>query len=493
MPQSLLHWLPDGALTPGGVTEEARPFLGALLNAAGCGVALLDRELRPVLVNAALASLSGLEPRAHVGRPLGELWPQVAPMLSPLLARALSGEDVVEAPVSGTLSSSAGERHLRVGMSPALHEGTLAGVVLWMRDETERVREERRLREREAHLRGLADVACDGYFLHDNGLILDANRALAQLLGHTSPSEVIGRDLRDWVAPESRPTVMAAVGRGVETPYEVVCIRRDGVRVPVEVLGRYVTWEGRQVRLAGVWDISSRKAAEERAARTEHFRDQLLGVMGTDLRTPLQAIQLGTGTLQRLGGLEESQRRVVGHMAQSARRMERMIHELLDFTRERLAGGLVVRPEPGVLDPVVTRVVEERRQAHPGRTIDLEMEGDLRGTWDAPRLAQLADNLLGSVLQHGPEDAPVSLRLSGMVGGVTLSVLNDGLVVPAEEHAALFEPFRRGRPTSPDGLGLGLYIARQIALAHGGRLTVESRASGGVRFIVWLPREACAF
>jgi PAS domain S-box-containing protein len=490
MPQPLLHWLAED--TPStAVPEEARPFLGALLNAAGCGVALLDRQLRPVWVNAALTSLSGQEARAHLGRPLVELWPQVAPLLSPLLAQALAGEEVAEAPVSGTLAPTAGVRHLRVGLSPALKGGKLAGVVLWVRDETAHVLEAQRLREREAHMRGLADVACDGYCLHDNDLILDANRALASLLGHASPSELIGRPFTDWMAVEFRPSVLAAVGRGVETPYEAVCVRRDGTRIPVEVLGRCVTWEGRPVQLAALWDISGRKAAEERAARTEHFRDQLLGVMGTDLRTPLEAIQLGTGSLQRLGGLEEPQRRLVGHLAQAARRMERMIHELLDFTRERLAGGLVVRPEPGVLGPVVTRVVEERRLAHPGRTIHLELEGDLRGTWDGPRLAQLADNLLGNVLQHGPEDVPVSLHLAGTVGGVTLTVVNDGLVVPAEEHAALFEPFRRGRSTHLDGLGLGLYIARQIALAHGGRLTVESRTGGGIRFSVWLPREAC--
>ena len=489
MPQSLLHWLPEGA-SSSAAPEESRPFLGALLNAAGCGVALLDRELRPVWVNAALAALAGQEPRALVGRPLAELWPQVAPALSPLLARALSGEDVSEAPVRGALAPSAGERHLRVGTSPALNGEVMAGVVLWVRDETERVLEEQRVRERESHMRSLADVACDGYFLHDKGIVLDANRAMAHLLGLASPAQVRGRRLSDWVAPEFRQTVAGAMSRGVETPYEVVCVRDDGQRIPIEVLARDVMWEGQRARLVAVWDISSRKAAEERAARTEHFRDQLLGVIGTDLRTPLQSIQLSTGSLQRLGGLEEPQRRLVGHMAQAARRMERMIHELLDFTRERLAGGLVVRPEPGVLDLVVERVVEERRLAHPGRTIQLESEGDLRGRWDAPRVAQLADNLLGSVLQHGPEDAPVLLRLAGVVGGVTLSVHNDGLVVPAEEHAALFEPFRRGRAASPDGLGLGLYIARQIALAHGGRLTVESRTGGGVRFIVWLPREA---
>jgi PAS domain S-box-containing protein len=492
MPQSMLHWLPESAPPNAALPEEARPFLGVLLNAPGCGVALLDRELRPVWVNAALAALSGQEARAHVGRPLAELWPHVAPALSPLLARALSGEDVVEAPVSGALSVATGERHLRVAASPALNGGVLSGVVLWVRDETERVRAEQRLAEREAHMRGLADVACDGYFLHDNGRIIDANRALAQLLGHASPAELLDRHVSEWVSPEFRQSVAAAMSRGVETPYELMALRRDGQRVPLEVLARLVTWEGQPARLVAVWDISSRKAAEERAARTEHFRDQLLGVMGTDLRTPLQVIQQGSGALQRLGGLEEAQRRLVGHMGQAARRMERMIHELLDFTRERLAGGLVMRPEPGVLDGVVRRVVEERRQAHPGRELLLEMEGDLRGRWDASRLAQLTDNLLGSVLQHGSEETPVSVRLTGVVGGVTLSVHNDGLVVPAEEHATLFEPFRRGRPATEDGLGLGLYIARQIALAHGGRLTVESRTLGGVRFIVWLPREGTA-
>lgn len=499
MPQSLLHWLPEGAPPHAALPEEARPFLSALLNAPGCGVALLDRDLRPVWVNATLAALSGQEARLHVGRPLPELWPRVAQALSPLLARALSGEDVVEEPVSGVLTSGATperererERHLRVCASPALNGGSLAGVLLWVRDETERVRAERRVAERESQMRGLADVACDGYFLHEGGIVIDANRALAHLLGHASPEEMIGRHVSEWVAPEFHQSVSAAMSRGVETPYELMAVRRDGQRIPIEVLARQVTWDGKPARLVAAWDISSRKAAEERQARTEHFRDQLLGVMGTDLRTPLQALQQSTGALQRLGGLEEPQRRLVGHMAQAARRMERMIHELLDFTRERLAGGLVMRREPGCLGTVVRQVVEERGQAHPGRTLQLDTEGDLRGQWDAARLAQLTDNLLGSVLQHGPEDTLVALRLTGVVGGVTLTVQNDGLVVPAEEHATLFEPFRRGRPASPDGLGLGLYIARQIALAHGGRLTVESRNQGGVRFIVWLPREGTA-
>ncbi|MFP2960453.1 PAS domain-containing protein [Myxococcus sp. 1LA] len=488
MPQSLLHRYSEGPSTLA-APEEARPFLGALLGAAGCGVALLDRELRPVWVNAALAALSGLEPRAHVGRPLAELWPQVAQALSPLLARALSGEDVTEAPVRGVLAPAAGERHLRVGLSPALNGGALAGVALWVRDETERVLEEQRLRARESHMRSLADVACDGHFLHDNGIVLDANRALTQLLGYSSPSELIGRHLADCVAPEFRSQVGLVLSRGLETPYEVVVMRRDGQRLPLEVLGRYVTWEGRQVRLAAIWDISSRKAAEELTANAEQFRHQLLGVMDSEMRAPLQTLNQGTRTLQRLEGLEEPQRTLVGQVSRAARRMERMLQELMDFTRARLAGGLTLRPEPAILSAVVERVVEERRREHPQRGILVEAEGDLRGHWDTGRLAQLADLLLGSVLQQGTDGAPVMLRAAGAVGGVTLSVQGHGLTVAAEEHASLFEPFRKERGAPPEGLGLGLYIARQIALAHGGKLTVESGSGGGVRFTAWLPRE----
>lgn len=487
MPQSLIHRLPESP-PASAVPEEAVPFLGALLNAAGSGVALLDRDFKPVWVNAALAALSGVEARLHVGRPLAELWPHLASALSPLLARALAGEAVVDAPVSGRLPK-AGERHLRLDASPAIQGGVLAGVVLWVRDETERVQESQRLREREEHLRSLADVSCDGYFLHENGRILEASRGAAQLLGLRSPAELIGRRLEEWVAPESLPAVQSAISRGVEAPYEAVGLRQDGQRIPLEALGRSVTWEGRPVRMAALWDISSRKDAEERTARTEHFRDQLLGVMGTDLRKPLHAIQLGTGALQRLEGLEPPQQQLVVHMAQAARRMDRMIQELLDFTRARLAGGLSLRLEPSALGALVERVVEERRKAHPGRTVSVEAEGDLRGTWDGQRLSQLADSLLGTVLHHGTAEQPVTVRLLGAVGGVTLSVHSHGWVVPADEHAALFEPFRRGRTGGAEGLGLGLFIARQIALAHGGRLTVESCAHGGGRFIVWLPRE----
>ncbi|MBJ6764597.1 PAS domain S-box protein [Myxococcaceae bacterium JPH2] len=489
MSQSVFHRLSVG-IPPAAVPEEARPFLGALMNAPGWGVALLDPEPRLVWVNDALASLCELPPSVMVGRRPSEVWPSLAPALSSLLGRALAGEQVSDVPLTEALAPGDAPRHLSVSMVPAAHGGVPAGVVLVVRDDTERTLAEAALREREAHMRSIADVSCDGYFIHDRGVCVDANRALARLIGMAEPAELLGRNVLDWVAPEFRASAREVMEREVEAPYEVAALHRDGRRIPVEVLARTVTLQGRPVRLAAVWDVSSRKASEERTARTEHFRDQFLGVVGNDLRAPLQAIQLGTGALQRVGGLDDSQGRLVRHVAHAARRLERMIHELLDFTRARLAGGLAMHPVPTEMENVVERVADERRRSHPGRILEVVTRGDTRGHWDEDRVAQLVDNLLANALRLGPEGTPVGLKLAGTVDGVTLQVHHEGPPLSVDDPATLFEPFRRDGGGGADGLGLSLYLSRQIVLAHAGRISVESGSPAGTRFTVWLPRES---
>jgi signal transduction histidine kinase len=149
-----------------------------------------------------------------------------------------------------------------------------------------------------------------------------------------------------------------------------------------------------------------------------------------------------------------------------------------------------VQPAPLCLGELLSRAVELQQLTWPARAIRSSVEGDVQGLWDESRLAQLLDNLLGNALQHSPADSPVEVKLAGAQSGVTLSIHNQGAPLPPEEHAALFEPFRRGRRAQGDGLGLGLYLARQVALAHAGRISVESGYGRGTRFSVWLPREA---
>lgn len=484
MPQPVFHRLP-GALPSAGVPEEAWPFLGALLNAPGWGMAVVDADARLLWMNDLLASLCGRPSGLCVGRLLVEAWPGLAPALSPLLARARGGERVAEEVVSGRFGEVGTLRHLTVSALPA---APAAGVLLLLRDTSARLREEAALRASEEHMRSIVEIACDGYFFHDRGQFLDISPGLAHLLGHYDTAELIGRNIIEWVAPEFRAPARDAMERGVEAPYEVAVLHRDGRRIPVEVMARPATFQGRPVRLAAVWDVSIRKANEERLSRMEHFREQFLGVVGSDLQAPLQTLQRDVLALQHAPSLPEPLTEQVGRVGQGVRRVERMIHQLLDFTRARLSGGLPLQASSVHLGHVVEQVVADRRQAHPERDLRLTSLGDLRGTWDGGRLTQLVDALLGNALQYGPATAPVALQLQGHGDGVTLQVHDQGRRVPPENHATLFEPFRRRASSDKDGLGLSLYLARQIALAHGGRISVESGGTEGTRFIVWLPR-----
>ncbi len=480
---------PSASNRTASIPEEAMSCLAALLQAPGLGLAFLDAGLCFRFVNTTLITQSTLPGSAYEGRTVGEVWPLLAAALAPLLQQALAGEPILGARVTGSLGAPGGPRHLRVSLMPASLGGLRSGVSLMVEDETTRVTQEVMLRESEARLRDLASVSCDGYCLHEGGVILEASQAMASLLG-TSPEEMVGQSVVRWIAPESREAVQRATARQVVAPYEATGLRADGKRLFLEVLGRPTVYKGRDVRMVTVWDISARKAAEEAATRADSFREQLLGVVGHDLRSPLYTMQLSLGALERSGELNESQGKQVSHVAAAARRMERMIHELLDYTRARLAGGIPVLATPQSMDKLLGRVVEQYRVSHPHRQVISKVEGEMHGTWDESRIVQLLDNLVGNGLRHSPAESAVEVRLAGSADGMTLSVRNEGIPVPLEDRATLFEPFKRGKHAAGDGLGLGLYIVRQIATAHGGRISVESGVGLGTRFVVWLPRHA---
>ncbi|WP_224362681.1 sensor histidine kinase [Hyalangium versicolor] len=488
MAQPALPRNPIGVL-PSAVPEEARPFLHALLNAPGWAVGFLDRELRLRWGNETLVGLTGQPMPIQLGKTVTELWPGLAAGLSPLCGRALQGEPIHGATVTTEPDMTADGRriHLRISLLPATSGGAMTGIALLLQDDTERVEREEGLREAETRLKTLVDLSCDGYLIHDGETVLEASRGSASLLG-CLPEELVGQPLFRFLAPESRQAAKDAYRAQQEMPYELTALRYGELRVPIQVLAREVTYRGRQVSLAALWDITGKKAAEEAATRAEYLREQLLGVVGHDLRTPLNTVMLGLSALQHEGKLEERQTRQLTIMSNAARRMERMIYELLDFTRARLAGGIPVNPTPMSLGPVVDRVVEEYRLAHPEYPILPVAEGDLDGHWDESRLAQLLDNLLQNALRHSMSNTSIGLSVKGEPSGVTLIVLNKGPLLLPEEREAIFEPFRRGKRPAGEGLGLGLFIAKQIAEAHGGRISVESAIERGTSFKVWLPR-----
>jgi signal transduction histidine kinase len=213
-------------------------------------------------------------------------------------------------------------------------------------------------------------------------------------------------------------------------------------------------------------------------------KDRYVGMLGHDLRTPLNAILTGTTILLQAPDLPARHKGTVGRIARSAHRMALLVRDVLDFARGAAGTTIPVNRAPADLGAICADVVDELRLAHPERTISLERRGDLEGQWDRERIEQVVSNLVGNALEHSATDVVVSVV--GDAEGVRLVVENGGDAIPAELLGHLFEPFRKGaRPSK--GLGLGLYIAKQIVAAHGGVIDVVS-AGGVTRFTARCPR-----
>jgi signal transduction histidine kinase len=237
-----------------------------------------------------------------------------------------------------------------------------------------------------------------------------------------------------------------------------------------------------------------RQLEEELQERTQTLRMQEMfaGVLGHDLRAPLSTIMTSAQLLPRLSS-EPAVRDVAARLQSSGMRMTRMIEDLLDVTRARLGGGIPVIRRPADLRGVVTRAATDMQSVAGERPIVVELLGDGAGDWDEERLAQLITNLLGNAIQHGA-GGRIEVGFDGRRrDDVEIAVINHG-VLDAVQLQSLFDPFQRaGRDFGRgSGLGLGLFIARQIAVAHGGSLTASQREPDLVVFTLRLPRRAPA-
>ena len=216
-------------------------------------------------------------------------------------------------------------------------------------------------------------------------------------------------------------------------------------------------------------------------------REQFLAVLGHDLRNPLASIEAGMHLLRRTR-LEDKALRTIALVQGSTLRMAKLIDNLLDFARGRLGGGLgLERHAAEHLAPALMQVIEELRAISPERVIETGFALTEPVDCDQGRIGQLFSNLLGNALTHGAADRPIRVRAATAGGMFELSVANGGDPIPDVALAHLFQPFFRGavRP-SQQGLGLGLYIASEIARAHGGTLDVASTADE-TRFTFRMP------
>ena len=226
--------------------------------------------------------------------------------------------------------------------------------------------------------------------------------------------------------------------------------------------------------------------------QTAELREQFIAVLGHDLRNPLAAIDAGTKLLGKKP-IDEQGRDILSLIERSVRRMAGLIDNVLDLTRARLGGGLQLkRNSDQPLGPVLDEVVQELRASWPDRKINVDITLPAAIDCDRARIAQLLSNLLANALTHGAADAPVSVLARADKKTFELSVTNQGEPIAPAVSARLFEPFYRPVANSGhQGLGLGLYIASEIARAHGGELTVTS-VPEATRFVFKMPMRGSA-
>ena len=367
----------------------------------------------------------------------------------------------------------------------------------------------------EEDLEDLYENAPCGYLsLRTDGRIVKANRTFCRWTGYAA-DELTGKRLHDFLNVAGRifyETHFAPLLRmqGFFNEVALDLVKKDGDRFPAFVNAAERTdLEGRPqfIRLT-IFNATDRRryerellkardelkafaaTLEERVAQVaaEHLRsvaaltsqredaelrEQFIAVLGHDLRNPLASISAGTRLLQN-SKLDEGAQTIIILMQKSAARMASLIDNVLDFARGRLGGGMTLTLSAQPLEPTLQQVIDELQSTHPETIVKSEFALTKPVVADPTRIGQLFSNLLGNALTYGPPGEPVTVTAK-TEDQFTLAVCNGGNPIPAAAMERLFLPFSRGEVRSgQQGLGLGLYIASEIAKAHGGSIDVTS-------------------
>jgi signal transduction histidine kinase len=231
-------------------------------------------------------------------------------------------------------------------------------------------------------------------------------------------------------------------------------------------------------------------AAQLEAENHSELREQFIAILAHDLRSPLQAI---VGSAELLSFNEDpAHKRLARMILSSSGRINHLVSDLLDYARGQLGDGVPLAAERiDDVTPIIQQAIDEARAAHPERTTEVLIDGVRPIVADAVRLGQLLSNLIGNALEHGDPKTPVRVTTRITPRDLEIAVHNQGDVIPEQDLATLFQPYRKGSVSDPSkGLGLGLYIVAQIARSHGGHVDVSSTEADGTTFTCSLPRAA---
>jgi PAS domain S-box-containing protein len=393
-------------------------------------------------------------------------------------------------------------------LARALPELATSGeIAAWLGTFTD-IEEQKRAGEVLAEFKGTLDAVHDAVFIVDatGGRVLYANDGAGLLLGRPR-DEILQMRMTDFLVDYDEPRMRDLVApldraSGKSSLEEARCRRKDGSEIPIEVLFQLIRSDGGRVVAIGR-DISGRKLAElerqhlyEEAVAAVRARDEFLTIASHELRGPLSALELRLASLVRgLSSNAEGTSREQVHAraaaaAKQADRLAQLVGELLDVSRIT-AGKLRLDRRStdlaGLARDVVARFQEEAHRA--GSTVEVHAPDPVVGVWDPLRVEQVVTNLVSNALKFG-EGKPIEVTISRAGPNARAAVRDHGIGIAHEDLDRVFHRFERtAQAATYAGLGMGLYIARQIVEAHGGKIHVESEPNLGSTFVADLPLE----
>jgi PAS domain S-box-containing protein len=345
-----------------------------------------------------------------------------------------------------------------------------------------------------ARLRAILESAGHGIlFVNATTGYVTANPAANRLFGRDFIAERgLEQNLGLVFHPDGQPTALENLplqrslrGEGV-TDEELLIGEAGGVQVPVLVSSQPV--RDSAGRVVGAVEVLQDITAIKELERT---REEWTSVIAHDLRQPVAAISFYAQALAatRDDQLERVQQRATT-IVDATRRLDRMIADLLDVSRLG-AGQLRIEPVPTDFGHLVRRVIAELQESGENQDLRIHAPGAMPTVQADPgRLEQVIVNLVSNAMKYGTPGTPVSIDIAHKAGTVEVSVTNEGPGIPEEEVSRLFSRFYRAhaaRASGVAGLGLGLYITRELVRAHGGRISVESKPGRTTTFRFTVP------